>query len=149
MRHYPSAHSRLELHLSIRLPRLPLALPLRTHLYPQDSKRLLTGGQEKLIRLYDLMQPDSEPYTMEVRSAYLHSLSPELISQPPTSLGPATASALPTRRNRPAVCATRTSSRVTTSASPLRMTGMDSGARTAAFLVFVPPCPVGGRLRSP
>ena len=31
----------------------------------QDSKRLLTGGHEKLIRLYDLMAPDAEPVVLE------------------------------------------------------------------------------------
>lgn len=38
---------------------------VRTCCFSQDSRKLITGGQEKIIRMYDLMQPDSEPYTME------------------------------------------------------------------------------------
>ena len=40
---------------------------VRTCCFSDDSKKLLTGGQEKIIRLFDLMQPDSEPYVMEAR----------------------------------------------------------------------------------
>jgi serine-threonine kinase receptor-associated protein len=43
----------------------------------QDSKRLLTGGHEKLLRVFDLMAPDAEPVVLEaapgpVRNAVWH-----------------------------------------------------------------------------
>ena len=43
------------------------ALTLPAALLPglQDSKRLLTGGHEKLLRLFDLMAPDADPVVLE------------------------------------------------------------------------------------
>lgn len=38
---------------------------VRTCSFSKDSVRLLTGGQEKLIRVFDLMQPDADPLVME------------------------------------------------------------------------------------
>ena len=38
---------------------------VRTCAFSSDSRRLMTGGQEKLVRLYDLMAPDTEPLVMQ------------------------------------------------------------------------------------
>lgn len=60
---------------------------VRTCCFSDDSKKLLTGGQEKIIRLFDLMQPDSEPYTMEVRRRTRRAYVPLFLLWAVSSLG--------------------------------------------------------------
>lgn len=49
-----------------RGPRGGRRLPAPSRLTPvQDSKRLLTGGHEKLLRIFDLMAPDCAPSVLE------------------------------------------------------------------------------------
>lgn len=62
---------------------------VRTCCFSDDSRKLLTGGQEKLIRLYDLMQPDADPFTMEARLLALsHQKEPDCRSSLPPALRP-------------------------------------------------------------